>query len=313
MSGLETVGPGGHDRVAEAFQRAADRLARLPLGSRVAGLAAVLLAVSGALWLQTTNAPKPPPPLRLSLQTVSFTPIREGDGLSVSIILHNDAATSAVLYRSTIAVDGLQAGQTRDWPLGAISAHDVFAYGFALPFDCGTSSPRLKVTPRLDTSRLAVEAAGADGVHRQVDLSLTSDPWKEFAKARNQYCSGATARDVVIAYEGNRAPADAADRSFRIVLTVKNSSADPLPIHGVRADPAPLDLQPENMPTTVAAGTTGVLFITVHVDDCTKAEEATTTPYLSVYLDTVREGPREVAVPLPADAMAAQIREACAG
>lgn len=313
VSGSETVGLGGRNRVTELYQRAAERIARLPLASRVVGIAAVLLALSAALWLKAANAPEPPPPLRLRLQAVSFTPIREGNGLSVSILLHNDAATSAVLYRSTIAIDGLQAGQTRDWPLGAVSAGTAFAYGFALPFDCGTSSPHLKVTPRLDANHLAVEAAGSDGVHRQVQLPLTIDPWKDFAKARNDYCAGATARDVLITYEGDRAPADTTDHTFRIVLSVQNSGTDPLPISGVNSEAQALDLQPENVPTTVAAGTTGVLFVTVLVDDCAQAEQATATPYATVYLSTMREGPRFVAVPLPADAIEAQIHEACAG
>jgi hypothetical protein len=309
------MGRGGRDLVAELFERITERWARLPLKSRVAGIAAVLLALTGAVWLQAVNAPKPPAPLRLQLSGVSFTPTREGDGLSMSVALRNDAATGDVLYSSTIAIDGLQTGRTQNSPFGAVNGAAAFTYGFALPFDCGAngaSGAALKTTnPRPDAHQLVVVAAGYDGVRREVRFPFATDPWKDFAKARADYCSGTAPHDVVIAYEGDRAPADTANHSFRIVLSIADRGLAPVRVDSVLLTSTQLSVRPENVPTTVSAGDLGALFLTIVVANCRTARQEIPQQYLTVFLSTLPDGPRVVAVPLPADAIAAQIRASC--
>jgi hypothetical protein len=315
-SGPETVGGGGRDRLAEFFQRPADRLAGLPMRARIASAAAVVVALALLLSLQISKAPTPPAPLQLRLTGASFAPSREGNGLTLSVVLTNDATTSALLYTSSIAIDGLQTGTTRGTPLGTVPGDGaVFTYGFAMSFDCAVTAggvPRL--TPRADRSQLVVFAAGPDGVRRELDIPFPYNPWADYNQARGNYCSNGTPHDVVITYEGNRAPADTTAHSFRIVLGVKNNSTTRrVRIDNVTQPSNSLALAPENIPTSVAPGNSGILLVTVLVENCDVAPRGLGTPYAQVYFSDDRGGPYVAEVPLPADAMASQIREACGG
>jgi hypothetical protein len=303
-NGDEAASPATRDAKAEQRETiGTDTAHRLPRTLRLAGLLAIAVAFTIALWPTTKSKPSPSP-TRIRVAAAVLAP--SGRITTLTLVLANDAPSPASIGEAEIEdADGRLIASDRQWPAGDIPPGSTLAVDIPVPYACDTHIPQhLPIA-----LHVSVSSPQQPNPPQNLSYPLDTPTWQEFEHYQSGICNSA-ANAAVSVGPVSVSGIDPATHSVKILTRI--SVNEPLMIDRISTinqafrittDPA--------APLTLPATGWQSITTTWQVTDCkSMADQWDTTQALIL----AYEGPTGgsfLSIPLPEDVVTQLSATAC--
>ncbi|NUR58607.1 MAG: hypothetical protein HOV87_07945 [Catenulispora sp.] len=275
---------------------------QLPRILRVAGLVAVVVGFTIALW-PSAGSKQAPAPLRIRVAGTTLAP--SGRITTLTMILANDATSSASVDEADIRdADGHRIGDDRRWPAGDIPAGSTLSLDIAVPYTCDTHlQQHMPVT-------LHVSVASAPRTDPPRELTYPVDPrtWQEFEHFQSGVCSSAASKVEV----GPVSITDLEPATHSIKVRTDVSVHEPLTLDDITATNEAVQVTADpRPPLTLPATGWQPITTTWRVPDCASMAGHWGDRQELVFAYEGPLGGTSLTVPLPDDVVAQFAATAC--